>query len=114
MDSIRLLTKLDTQTLRDWPTILSFLSILLLLYALTSLTKRRPHLPSNTPPLFKASDWPILGSLRFFTDRYRFYNEGILSSKTGNFSFFFLAGITSSGFPVWKPAAPSSRTKRST
>ncbi|CCC12428.1 hypothetical protein SMACR_06508 [Sordaria macrospora] len=89
MDSIRLLTKLDTQTLRDWPTILTFLSILLLLYALTSLTKRRPHLPSNTPPLFKASDWPILGSLRFFTDRYRFYNEGILSSKTGNFSFFF-------------------------
>lgn len=89
MDSLRLLTKLDTQALRDWPTALSFLSILLLLSFLTILAKWPPPLPSKAPPHFKASDWHIVGSLRFFTDRYRFYNEGILSSKTGNFSFFF-------------------------
>ncbi|KAK3946656.1 hypothetical protein QBC32DRAFT_319786, partial [Pseudoneurospora amorphoporcata] len=92
MDSLHFLIPLDIQTLHlhNWPHILSFLSIILILSLLTTiLTNYRPPLPSNAPPLFQTSDWPILGSLRFFTDRYRFYNQGILASKTGNFSFYF-------------------------
>ncbi|KAK3402796.1 cytochrome P450 [Sordaria brevicollis] len=92
MDSFHLLSKLDTQTLhlRDWPHILAFISIILILSLLTTyVANYRPSLPLNAPPLSKTSDWAILGSLRFFTDRYRFYNEGVLASKTGNFSFYF-------------------------
>ncbi|KAK1783476.1 hypothetical protein QBC45DRAFT_388569 [Copromyces sp. CBS 386.78] len=53
MDSLRLLIKLDTQTLRNWPTIPSFLTILLLslLSLLTTfLTNWRLPLPSSKHP----------------------------------------------------------------
>ncbi|KAK3953971.1 hypothetical protein QBC32DRAFT_312496 [Pseudoneurospora amorphoporcata] len=86
MDSLRLLIKLDTQTLRNWPTIPSFLTILLLslLSLLTTfLTNWRP------PSLLQSIRLANSKLPQFFTDRYRFYNKGIHSSKTGNLSFFF-------------------------
>jgi len=52
---------------------------------------RRPPLPPKTPVLVErgAGNWPVLGSLRFFTDRQRFMLGNIASSVSGSFSFYF-------------------------
>ncbi|GAB1196492.1 hypothetical protein APSETT444_005763 [Aspergillus pseudonomiae] len=49
---------------------------------------RQTPFPDEAPrPL--AEGYPILGVLRFFSDRYSMYFDGISLSKTGNFSFYF-------------------------
>jgi sterol 14-demethylase len=61
------------------------------IYLLFQVIARRPALPRGTPPLIKpgAGDWPILGSLRYFSDRQRFMLSHITESISGNFSFYF-------------------------
>lgn len=60
-------------------------------YLLFQVIARRPSLPRGTPTLIKpgAGDWPVLGSLRYFSDRQRFMLSRIAESITGNFSFYF-------------------------
>ncbi|ROW08461.1 hypothetical protein VMCG_03185 [Cytospora schulzeri] len=53
----------------------------------------RPALPHNAPLLWKPDDWPLLGSLRFFTERTDMVLDATAAhessgSRTGNFSFF--------------------------
>ncbi|KAK0720332.1 cytochrome P450 6A1 [Lasiosphaeris hirsuta] len=52
---------------------------------------QRPPLPEGTPKLLTAGpwDWPVLGALRFFSDRSNFIMDGVHSSSTGSFSFYF-------------------------
>lgn len=54
---------------------------------------QRNVMPSNSPPLWKPDDWPLLGALRFFTHRADMVLEAskfntISGSGSGNFSFF--------------------------
>ncbi|KAK3327772.1 cytochrome P450 6A1 [Cercophora scortea] len=50
---------------------------------------RRPSFSKGAPRFFSVGDWPIVGALRFWTDRLNFVNHGIHSSPSGNFSFYF-------------------------
>ncbi|KAK0649876.1 cytochrome P450 [Cercophora newfieldiana] len=58
---------------------------------LSQITVQRKPLPKGAPPLIKpgAGDWPVLGSLRYFSDRQRFMLSHIAESITGSFSFYF-------------------------
>ena len=47
---------------------------------------QRPLLPSNAPKVY-SSDYPIFGTLGFWTARRDFWRKAIRESKTGNFSF---------------------------
>lgn len=54
---------------------------------------RRPILPLNAPPLWKPDDWPVLGALRFFTQRTDMVLDAVAAnqssgSQSGNFSFY--------------------------
>ena len=72
---------------RPW----AILVLLLLLCGLSVLfyrsIRQTPFLDGAPRPL--GEDYPILGALRFFSDRYNMYFDGISSSRTGNFSFYF-------------------------
>ncbi|KAH9826212.1 putative Cytochrome-P450 family protein, partial [Teratosphaeria destructans] len=48
---------------------------------------QRPRLPKNAPKLI-AEQWPIVGSLAFFTERWDFFQRQAAHSSTGNFSFY--------------------------
>lgn len=53
----------------------------------------RPILPLNAPPLWKPDDWPVLGALRFFTQRTDMVLDAVAEnqssgSHSGNFSFY--------------------------
>ncbi|RYO88763.1 hypothetical protein DL766_005187 [Monosporascus sp. MC13-8B] len=48
----------------------------------------RPALPKNAPKWWKGGDWPVLGALRFYSQRADFYREAISHSPSGNFSFY--------------------------
>ncbi|KAE8359940.1 cytochrome P450 [Aspergillus caelatus] len=67
------------------------LVLLLLLCGLSVLFSqfiRQAHFPDGAPrPL--GEGYPILGALRFFSDRYNMYFDGISLSRTGSFSFYF-------------------------
>jgi len=43
-------------------------------------------LPEGSPPLIK-EDWPIIGTLRFFTARWDFFRETMAHSSSSSFSF---------------------------
>lgn len=60
-------------------------------YLLYHILVQRRAPPPKTPALIKpgAGDWPVLGSLRFFSDRQRFMLGHIAESISGNFSFYF-------------------------
>lgn len=72
---------------QNWPASV----FVLLVVGLATLIARatwRPALPKAAPKLIREG-YPVLGMLRFFSDRRRFIMDGMRSSKTGNFSFFF-------------------------
>ena len=48
---------------------------------------RKPPFPGNAPPL-DTEHIPILGALRFFTDRWDFVQRAQARSHNGNFSFY--------------------------
>ncbi|KAK3940840.1 cytochrome p450 6a1 [Diplogelasinospora grovesii] len=52
---------------------------------------RRPAWPKSSPTLFKQGGGalPILGALRFFSDRRNFMVHGTQASRSGNFGFYF-------------------------
>lgn len=73
--------------------VVSICLILLSACFTTSVSLRRPSLPLNAPPLWKSDDWPILGALRFFTQRTDMVLEAVAAHescgcRSGNFSFF--------------------------
>ena len=47
---------------------------------------QRPPLGGNSPKRVKG-EWPLVGSYRFFSERWDFCREAIAQSTTGNFSF---------------------------
>lgn len=64
---------------------------ILLLTSITYVVARlawRPSFPKNAPKLLKEG-YPIVGALRFFSDRRNFARHGTSATKTGNFSFYF-------------------------
>ena len=46
----------------------------------------RPALPANAPKPTK-SNWPIIGDLGFFRERWDWWNTAVAQSSTGNFSY---------------------------
>ncbi|KAF2769691.1 cytochrome P450 [Teratosphaeria nubilosa] len=63
---------------------------------------KRPSLPKNAPKLI-SEDWPIIGSLAFFTERWDFFQRQATHSSTGNFSFY--AGR----YPIIAVSGPEAR-----
>lgn len=91
MDAVRHapIMPLDVPVLRcePWAT----LALLLLLCGFSALFCqfiRQPSFPDGAPRPLKEG-YPTLGALRFFSDRYNMYFDGISSSRTGSFSFYF-------------------------
>ncbi|KAM5466145.1 putative sterol 14alpha-demethylase [Microsporum ferrugineum] len=65
------------------------LSLLLVsLVALLACLPRQLPFPDGAPKLL-SEGYPVIGMLRFFSDRYNFYTDGIAASNTGSFSFYF-------------------------
>jgi sterol 14-demethylase len=62
-----------------------------IIYLLSQVLAQGTPLPKGAPPLIKpgAGDWPVLGSMRYFSDRQRFMLGHIAESISGNFSFYF-------------------------
>ena len=66
----------------------------IVLYFLMMRLAKLPTLPPGTPKLLTKDHWPILGTLRFFTDRGAFTTEanraalGPDGKGTGTYSFF--------------------------
>jgi hypothetical protein len=79
------------ERLKELPAAIWILFGTALLFFLSQALTRRPPLPKGAPPPIKpgAGDWPVLGSLRFFSDRRSFMLNHITKSITGNFSFYF-------------------------
>lgn len=79
-----LLTTLSSPS--TWPT-----SIWVLVFTATAYTGNswlsRPSFPSKAPPLFDA--WPIVGALRFFSNRKAFLEEVAGKSHSGQASFYY-------------------------
>jgi sterol 14-demethylase len=82
---------LTDQRLNELPFTISILLGTGIFYIIYRVIARRPPLPKGTPPLIKpgAGDWPVLGSLRWFSDRQRFMLNHITESISSNFSFYF-------------------------
>jgi hypothetical protein len=70
---------------QQWPATVWVLLITSAVYAMISLVWR-PSFPKNSPKLFEA--YPILGALRFFSQRGDFLVQSHAQSKTENFSFY--------------------------
>jgi len=64
---------------------LAFTILAILFFALLYSTRRVPW-PKNAPKQ-SFSEWPILGSLRFFSERWNFLREAAVHSLTGQHSF---------------------------
>lgn len=56
------------------------------LQVVAPLIQRRP--PKNAPCHARSEEWPIVGVLNFFTDRWDFIKRASKESPTGNFSFY--------------------------
>jgi len=73
--------------LQNWPA-----SVYVLLFTVLATVIvgafRRPALPKSAPKLLREG-YPILGMLRFFSDREGFCHDGARASRSGNFSFYF-------------------------
>ena len=70
---------------------LTFTLIGVFVLALTSLFSylfSKPTFPRNAPPLDNEESVPFLGSSRFFTQRWDFYQRAMARSHNGNFSFY--------------------------
>ena len=80
MFSVPAVPDLSTTTILSAGALLSFA----LYYSLFS---RAYKFPKHAPKLAKQS-YPIVGSLKFFTARWDFFQDEIARSETGNFSFF--------------------------
>lgn len=82
---------LTDQRLNELPVTVLILLGTGVLYIVYRVIARRSHLPKRSPPLIRpgAGDWPLLGSLRWFSDRQSFMLSHIASSISGNFSFYF-------------------------
>lgn len=64
-------------------------AILSVLIGLVSVSQHsRPAIPSKAPKLIKGGSWPIIGTFRFFTDRWDFHKDSMAMSPTGNFSYY--------------------------
>ncbi|KAK0636368.1 cytochrome P450 6A1 [Bombardia bombarda] len=57
-------------------------------YGFVRLTSR-PKWPKTAPKFLKTEDWPVLGALRFFSDRRNFVLHGTSQAESNNFSFYF-------------------------
>ncbi|KAL1302876.1 hypothetical protein AAFC00_003204 [Neodothiora populina] len=68
------------------PSVLTVLSVFFGLCAAYLYLRPAFVRPKGAPPLLK-EDWPIIGTLRFFTGRWDFFQEAIAASNTGSFSF---------------------------
>lgn len=71
----------------DWPATI-WVVVLTTIVGLLAQVVRRPSMPKNAPKLFKPADWPVVGALRFFTNRGAFLRHGSQSTESGNFSFY--------------------------
>ena len=71
----------------DWPATV-WVVVLTTIVGLLAQVVKRPSMPKNAPKLFKPADWPIVGAVRFFTERGPFLTHGSKSTETGNFSFY--------------------------
>lgn len=80
--------KLQSLTAIDLPVTVWGVAGVAVVYILFSLARGWPSLPSGSPGLVKP-DWPLLGSWRFFSDRWNFVMEAQRRSRSGNFSFWF-------------------------
>lgn len=72
---------------QGWVIGTSLLFIMGLVSLLVNLPRHLPF-PPKAPKLL-AEGYPVLGMLRFFSDRYKFFMDGIAVSSNGNFSFYF-------------------------
>lgn len=84
MDTFRMQSVLQFQ---NWPASIYILLITGLATLIASVV-RRPSFPKSAPKLVRGG-YPILGMLRFFSDRRNFFNEAIRVNRSGNFSFYF-------------------------
>jgi len=84
MDSINLETVTHYQ---NWPATVWILLLTSVAYLVAQLTWR-PSFPKNAPKLLKEG-YPVLGAIRFFSDRRNFANHGTSATGSGNFSFYF-------------------------
>ena len=69
-----------------WPTSIWVLALTATAYAGASWANR-PSFPRKAPPVFEA--WPIVGALRFFSDRKAFLEEVAAKSHSGQASFYY-------------------------
>ena len=72
---------------QSWP---SSIWIALITTAVTLVFRlvRRPSVSSKAPKWWKGHDWPFVGSILFFRERFVFFQEAVRNSPTGQFSFF--------------------------
>ncbi|KAK3326234.1 cytochrome P450 6A1 [Apodospora peruviana] len=70
-----------------WPAAVWIL-LLTTAVSLLALVFWRPSFPKNAPKFSKADDWPLVGALRFFSDRRNFLLYGTNQSQSGSFSFY--------------------------
>lgn len=84
MDALNLQTVTHYQ---NWPATVWILLLSSIAY-LVAQVAWRPSFPKNAPKLLKEG-YPVLGALRFFSDRRNFASHGTSATGTGNFSFYF-------------------------
>lgn len=65
-----------------------FISVITVLVSILIRLAWRPAVPKTAPKLLNEG-YPILGMLRFFSDRSNFLSHGMATTKSGNFSFYF-------------------------
>jgi hypothetical protein len=72
---------------QSWPASVYILLLSVLITVIAGIAWR-PPLPKSAPKLLNGG-YPVLGALRFFSRRADFYNDGLGTTESGHFSFFF-------------------------
>ncbi len=66
----------------------TFILLSPVLVAFISYLLWRPSFPDKAPRVWSGDDWPILGSIRFYSSRRDMLLNAQKTTKTGNFSFY--------------------------
>lgn len=72
---------------QNWPATVWILLLTSFAYLVAQIAWR-PSFPKNAPKLLK-DGYPILGAVRFFSDRRNFTSHGTAATGSGHFSFYF-------------------------
>ncbi|OAA56523.1 Cytochrome P450 [Niveomyces insectorum RCEF 264] len=87
MDGL-LRTATDAGRFQNWPATVGILVIVALATFVVGLV-RRPAFSKSAPQLVYGGGYPVLGMLRFFSERRNFIRDAARATKSGHFSFYF-------------------------